>query len=154
MIISLRGATHADLDVLARLNNQLIEDEGHRNPMSIPELAGRMRGWLRDGWNADLFVRVAPSEADVIVGYALYQHRKDEFFPERRIVYLRQFLIEREYRRQGVGRTALQQLFATRFPSPCTVVVEVLTANAHGLSFWQAVGFHPYEMTLHALVGP
>jgi predicted acetyltransferase len=101
-----------------------------------------------------LFVRKRTPEAGAIIGYALYQHRKDEFFPELRIVYLRQFLIERESRSQGLGRTALQQLFASRFLSPCTVVVDVLTANAHGLSFWQAVGFQPYQMTLHAFVGP
>jgi len=153
MMLSLRTVTDSDIEMLAKMNRQLIEDEGHRNPMTIPELEVRMRGWLQSGWNADLFVRADPRAGDTVIGYALYQHRKDEFFPERRIVYLRQFLIEREHRSQGLGRTALQQLFATRFLSPCTVVVDVLTANVRGLSFWQTVGFQPYQMTLHASVG-
>jgi GNAT superfamily N-acetyltransferase len=66
-------------------------------------------------WNADLFVHADSHAGDTIVGYALYQHRRDEFFPERRIVYLRQFLIEREYRRRGLGGSALRELFTTRF---------------------------------------
>lgn len=106
-----------------------------------------------EGWNADLFVRSDPPIVDTVVGYALYQHRSDEFFPERRIIYLRQFLIEREHRRQGLGRSALRQLFATRFPSPCTVVVDVLMANARGVEFWKAVDFQPYQLTLRARAG-
>jgi GNAT superfamily N-acetyltransferase len=117
-MLSLRAATDDDIERLAHMNKQLIEDEGHRNPMTISELVVRLRGWLQSGWNADLFVRAIPSEADAIIGYALYQYRRDEFFPERRIVYLRQSLIEREHRSHGLGRTALRQLFATRFPSP------------------------------------
>lgn len=153
-MLSLRPATDGDIDVLAKMNKQLIEDEGHRNPMTIPELALRMRGWLQSGWNADLFVRPDVQVADTVVGYALYQHRKDEFFPERKVIYLRQFLIERKYRSQGWGRSALRQLFASRFPSPCTVVVDVLSANACGVAFWRTVGFQPYQMTLHATESP
>ncbi|HEV2438543.1 MAG TPA: GNAT family N-acetyltransferase [bacterium] len=153
MTLSLRSATEADVEMLAKMNKQLIEDEGHRNPMTISELAARMRGWLQSGWNADLFERVDPQVGPTMVGYALYQHRNDEFFPERPIVYLRQFLITREHRQQGLGRRALRELLAVRFPLPCTVVVDVLTANTRGVEFWQAVGFAPYQMTLHARVG-
>ncbi len=135
------------------MNKQLIEDEGHRNPMSIPELAQRMRGWLQSGWKTDIFVQANALADDTIIGYALYQHRKDEFFPDQPVVYLRQFLIERKYRNQGLGRLALQELFKARFPSRCTVVVDVLTANERGLSFWRQVGFQPYQMTLKAYVG-
>lgn len=149
MILSMRAATEDDIPLLAKINKQLIEDEGHRNPMSIPELAQRMRGWLHGGWNADIFVQAN----ETVVGYALYQHRKDEFFPDNAVVYLRQFLIEREYRGQGLGHFALGELFKARFPSRCTVVVEVLMANERGLNFWRQVGFQPYAMTLKAYVG-
>lgn len=50
MTLSLRSATEADVEMLAKMNKQLIEDEGHRNPMTISELAARIREWLqRDG---------------------------------------------------------------------------------------------------------
>jgi hypothetical protein len=37
-----RRATADDVDVLAPMNARLIQDEGHRNSMTVPELAGRM----------------------------------------------------------------------------------------------------------------
>lgn len=153
MTLSVRTATEGDIQVLAEMNRQLIEDEGHRNPMSIPELAQRMRGWLQGGWNADIFFQEKTRADETVIGYALYQHRKDDFFPDQPVVYLRQFLIVREYRGQGLGRLALQELFKARFPSRCTVVVDVLTANERGLSFWQQAGFQPYQMTLKVYVG-
>ena len=152
MSLSLRAATEADVAMLAEMNKQLIEDEGHRNPMTPAELAVRMHGWLQSGWNADLFVLNQRCADDSVIGYALYQHRADEWVPERRVVYLRQFLIDRACRRKGFGRIALRELFATRFPAPCTVVVDVLTANAHGVEFWRAMSFKPYQITLHATV--
>ena len=45
-MLGLRSATLADATVLANLNQQLIQDEGHRNPMIAGELVERMRGWL------------------------------------------------------------------------------------------------------------
>ncbi len=153
MTLSIRAATEESIEVLAEMNKQLIEDEGHRNPMSIPELVQRMRRWLDSGWNADIFVQTNARMKETIIGYALYQHRRDEFYPDQPVVYLRQFLVERKHRDQGWGRLALQELFRARFPSRCTVVVDVLTANARGLHFWQQAGFQPYQMTLKASIG-
>ena len=42
----LRFAREGDVAVLGELNHQLIRDEGHRNPMTVPELEERMRGWI------------------------------------------------------------------------------------------------------------
>jgi len=41
-----RIATQNDIPPLAKMNGQLIEDEGHRNPMSLDELEQRMAGRL------------------------------------------------------------------------------------------------------------
>lgn len=153
MTLSIRAATEEDIQILARMNKQLIEDEGHRNPMSVPELTQRMRGWLDSGWNADIFMQSDTQANESIIGYALYQHRKDEFFPDQSVVYLRQFLIERERRDQGFGRRALQELLRGRFPSRCTIIVDVLTTNERGMGFWRQMGFQPYSMTLKAYVG-
>jgi hypothetical protein len=40
-----RAANVGDSEILGELNHQLIEDEGHRNSMTIPELVERMR-WV------------------------------------------------------------------------------------------------------------
>jgi hypothetical protein len=36
--------------MLGELNHQFIEDEGHPNRMTIPELATRAEDWLADGY--------------------------------------------------------------------------------------------------------
>ena len=46
MSLVVRPANEADLLLLAQMNKRLIEDEGSRNPMSLDQLADRMRGWL------------------------------------------------------------------------------------------------------------
>ncbi len=52
MDLTLRRATEDDLDDLAVMNKQLIEDEGSRNPMNREQLADRMKGWLRATGNS------------------------------------------------------------------------------------------------------
>src|SRR5205823_12203336 len=41
-----RRATQNDCPLLAKLNHQLIRDEGHRNTMNVAELEARMRGFI------------------------------------------------------------------------------------------------------------
>lgn len=50
-----RKATVHDTSVLAKLNHQLIRDEGHRNPMTVPELEERVRAWLNTDYEAVIF---------------------------------------------------------------------------------------------------
>lgn len=159
MSVSIRNASDGDVPLLAQMNRRLIEDEGSRNPMPLRELERRMRGWLQSGWDADVFVesRAVPEKhagtEGIILGYAVYQHRTDEYNPHEPVIYLRQFFIDRPHRSKGLGTLALKTLFATRFPSRCTVVVDVLAANPRGLRFWERVGFHPHMTTLKAKVG-
>ena len=111
MPLLIRSAGEADLPLLAQMNKRLIEDEGSRNPMSIDQLAERMRGWLLSDWEVRLFATNVG-----VVGYAVYQARRDEYFPDQTIVYLRQFYIERELRGQGLGTAACRALVAEHFP--------------------------------------
>ena len=148
MSLLVRPATEADLPLLARMNKRLIEDEGSRNPMSIEQLTGRMRGWLSGDWEIRLFVdHAAP------LGYAVYQPRPDEYFPDRTVVYLRQFYIEREVRGRGWGKQALSTLVHEHFPPGSAVVIDVLASNPGGFAFWRRVGFDPYCTTMHLRSG-
>jgi hypothetical protein len=73
--------------MLARMNQQLIEDDEHRNPMNLTELETRMASMLGGDYTATLF------EWDrQIVGYRLWRDEPDW-------VYVRQFLVTREFRR-------------------------------------------------------
>ena len=134
-----RFATAGDLDLLAEWNHQLIRDEGHRNPMDVAQLRERMRGWLAGEYRAVMFTVDA-----VPVAYALHRESEDE-------VYLRQFFVDREHRRQGLGREAIRLLQTELWPADKRWTVEVLTANAPAVAFWRAVGYADYCLTLEML---
>jgi GNAT superfamily N-acetyltransferase len=140
----IRPANEADLPLLAQMNKRLIEDEGSRNPMSLDQLAERMQGWLLGDWQVKLFATDAG-----VVGYAVYQTHRDEYFPDQTFVYLRQFYVEREMRGQGLGTAAFRALAAEHFPPGSRVVIDVLASNPRGYDFWRHVGFEPYWTTMH-----
>jgi predicted acetyltransferase len=128
-------ASQSDASLLATMNWQLIRDEGHRNQMTLPELEARMAQWLTGEYQAVLF-----QESNQTVGYALFR-REPEY------VYLRQFFIVRESRRNGYGRDALSWLRRNEWRGQ-RVRVEVLLGNSGGIAFWRAVGFVDYSLTL------
>lgn len=137
-----RHATLDDGPLLAQLNKQLIEDEGHSNPMGLPELEARMRGWLAGEYEAVLFAE----KADV-VAYALYRRKGDG-------VYLRHLFVTRARRRQGIGRRAMELLLTRIWPSGTRVTVEALAHNTAALAFYRAIGFSDYAITLARRAGP
>jgi ribosomal protein S18 acetylase RimI-like enzyme len=131
-----RRATTADCPLLGELNHQLIRDEKHRNPMTVSELAQRMRGWLEGEYAAILF-----EEAGEVVAYALYREQPDE-------IYLRQLFVVRHRRRQGFGKQAMHLLRSEIWPKNKRLTVEVLVANTAAVAFWRSVGYRDYSLKL------
>jgi GNAT superfamily N-acetyltransferase len=129
-------ATIDDVPILARLNQQLIEDERHRNPMNLTELEIRMRSMLESDYRATLF-----EWESQVVAYGLW---RDE--PEW--VYLRQFFVTRDFRRRGIGARAIRVLSDEVWPADKRIRVNVLIGNRPALEFWWAVGFVDYLITL------
>jgi GNAT superfamily N-acetyltransferase len=115
-------------------------DEGHSNAMTLEQLEQRMRGWLSGEYRAVLF-----AQDGAVVAYALF--RDDD----SRGVYLRQFFVVRERRRQGIGRRALQLVEDETLPRGRRIVVDVLSGNSVGRSFWSTCGFNEYAVTLERL---
>ena len=58
----------AQVEELAELNRQLLEDERHPDPMAAAQLAERMASWLQDG-----YVGYVARRAGAAVGYCLYR---------------------------------------------------------------------------------
>ncbi|GGJ31234.1 GNAT family N-acetyltransferase [Deinococcus roseus] len=139
----LQKALPDDASELAKYNRDLIQDEGHRNPMSLRELTERMQSFFLDEWEAVFLVN-----EDQKVGYALYKFGTDAFDARIQTVYLRQFFIAHPFRRQGLGRQAFETLKKAVFQD-ARIHVEVLTSNERGVAFWKAVGFKPYSLHLH-----
>ncbi|MFT4688390.1 MAG: GNAT family N-acetyltransferase [Verrucomicrobiia bacterium] len=136
-----RTANRDDLDLLAQWNAELIEDEGHRNPMTHAQLHTRMADWIADEYTATVFT--SPTRD---IAYAL--QREDE---EK--VYLRHFFVDREHRRQGHGREAMRILTKDIWPQDKRLVVEVLADNAAAYTFWSAMGYHPHSISLERIPG-
>lgn len=134
--LAYRVATSADVPVLARMNQQLIEDEGHRNPVHLSELETSMRSMLDGNYTATLF-----EIGEHVVAYALWRDEPDW-------LYLRQFFVARDYRRRGIGAQAVRVLTDEVLPGEKRVRVNVLIGNQPGLEFWRAVGFADYLITL------
>ena len=111
--------------MLAGLNHRLVQDEGHRNRMTVPELEERMRGWLAGEYRAVIF----EDDGDV-VAYALFREQPDE-------VYLRQLFVVRDRRRQGLGRRAVEILRSRVWPRTKRLTVDVLVANEGAVAFWR-----------------
>jgi predicted acetyltransferase len=137
--MTFRAATSDDCPQLAELNHELIQDEGHRNQMTVPELEQRMRGWLSSDYRAVIF-----EHAGHVVAYALFREQSDE-------IYVRQFFVIRGHRRHGLGRRAFDLLRSEFWPKHKRLTVEVLTDNHRAISFWHAVGFKDYALRLEIL---
>jgi GNAT superfamily N-acetyltransferase len=131
-----RTCTIADAALLAGFNQRLIQDEGHRNRMSLDELEERMRSWLGGEYEAVLIED--DSEA---VGYALFARQPDH-------IYLRQFFVTAERRRKGIGRAAIEWLLANTWNGSPRIRLDVLTRNAQGIEFWKTLGFSEYCITM------
>src|SRR6266568_1396611 len=101
MNVRYRTASVADAGVMAPMNAQLIRDEGHRNAMTVPQLAERMTDWLKAEYQACLFELESKA-----IGYALYR-----FEPE--YVYLRQLFVQPEMRRPSARACASTSWSAT-----------------------------------------
>ena len=56
MELTLRRAILDDVELLATMNQRLIEDEKSRNPMSIEEIKDRMNDFIQKDWQADLIL--------------------------------------------------------------------------------------------------
>lgn len=134
--MTFRFASLGDCPQLAELNHQLIQDEGHRNRMTVPELQQRMRGWLSGEYRAAVF-----EEGGEVVAYALFREQPEE-------VHLRQLFVVRHRRRQRLGRAAVEILRSQVWPKNRRLTVEVLTSNKGGVAFWRAVGYTDYCLTL------
>ena len=134
--MTFRDATLDDCARLAELNHQLIHDEGHRNPMTPPELEQRMRAWLSGEYRAVIY-----EDAGEVVAYALFREQAQE-------IYLRQLFVVRHRRSQGIGHRAVDILRSQVWPKGKRLTVEVLVANQRAVSFWRSVGYRDYALSL------
>lgn len=133
----IRLAGPKDSRILAEMNEQLIVDQAHENVLRGEQLVDRMASWLNGEYEAALgSVDGRPAL------YALWRPEGDN------AIYLRQFFVARNFRRLGLGKTAIDLLRADHWPAHCRVSLEVLIHNEKGIAFWRSVGFRDYSITM------
>lgn len=144
MHLTWREASEPEIPLLAEWNHQLIRDEGHRNPMTVAQLAGRMRGWLRDDYHAVVFSSAHSPSTSTPCAYALYKQ-------EPHLIYLRHLFVARDERRKGIGRAAFFILRDQIWPTDVRLTVDVLCQNLGGVEFWRSVGYRDYCLTMEIM---
>ena len=132
--MQIRMCSAGDCARLAEMNKRLIDDEKSDNPMSVGELEDRMKGFLNNDHSAYFFL-----EDGQVIGYALVRNSADP-------VYLRQFFIDRDHRKQRCGTRAFQLL--VEHLGVKKLELEVLPWNEAGRSFRKSCGFKEISITM------
>lgn len=122
-----RRCNDSDLDRLAELNKQLIEDEKFDSSFDIHQLKDRMRNFIHSDYCAFMFYL-----RHRLLGYALVNIKQRPY-------YIRHFFICRDVRRLGYGKKAFYRLLGIL--NTDTVDLEVLSWNERGICFWNSLGF-------------
>lgn len=136
-----RRAEPTDAPLLAQLNRQLIQDEGHRNPMSLEQLEERMRRWLHADYAAHLFFLADSASDEDPFGYVLTRDAAE-------YLYIRHFYISPAFRRRGLGRLAFDWMLDNVWHDTARLRLDVLVGNESGIAFWRALGFRDYCLTM------
>ena len=137
-----RRAHERDVDVIARMNHALREDEGYPDDIPVSRLKERLHAWLADGYESWVLEAppvpaaaeeaTGPSAGRVPVGYAHVD-------PTREPIYLRQLYVSRGARRFGLGREAVNELL--EHYEAATADVDALVGNDAARRFWRELGF-------------
>lgn len=120
---------------LAILNKQLIDDEGHANPMNIEQLGDRMSKWLESDYSCH-----AIEENGEIICYGLWRDDGDFY-------YLRHLFTQRLFRRKGYAKELIAYLEG-KVLTDKPIRLEVLSGNEAALKFYKCLGYESYSYTL------
>jgi GNAT superfamily N-acetyltransferase len=146
--VTIQAAQPSQFELLARMNKALIEDEGHRNPMSVDELRKRFERFVStEGYSLDVILW-----RDEVVGFATYRQEPDNAEACGYHIHLRQFYISRGVRGRGIGSLAFESLMSARFKRGERIFLNVLETNPRGKEFWKKMGFRPYDTTMEQVV--
>ena len=117
-----------DVKRLAELNQCLISDEQHPNPMNIAELTERMNEWL-----ATDYICYTVGENGHIIAYCLYRDDGGYY-------YMRQLYVDRAHRRKGIATRLLDWLYENVWTDK-KVRLDVLAHNKDAIAFYRRYGF-------------
>ena len=118
----------SDAERLAELNQHLIEDEQHPNPMDLTQLTERMKAWLATDYSCYM-----GKQDEHIVAYCLYRDDGGYY-------YMRQLYVDRSHRRKGIATQLLDWLYENVWTDK-KVRLDVLAHNEDAVAFYKRYGF-------------
>lgn len=151
-MVRLERAGPGDADALAKMNKEMVEDEGYEGQLPLSKLRERMRGWLASGeYEAVFFLGEDGSK----IGYALYQKQIDALYFTKSQVFSRHFFVARAHRKKGIGTQAFRALRRRFWAGASRVDLHVLIKNERAVGFWHSLGFREYQFGMELEVpGP
>lgn len=129
-----------DLGKLAQLNRYLREDGGFE-PMELRVFEDRLRRWMEAGYTAVIF-----EKNDESVAYALFRPTDLDMEGLEPGIFIRQFFVMRNKRREGIGRQAFETLRDQLWPKGCGILLETEYENHRAQAFWKSLGFSEYAI--------
>lgn len=139
--IQIRRASHNDAHQLAQWSYALAQEEGIRTTLTARQHEAQLGEWIA---SAQCVVHVI-ERGHAAVGFVIWgSHGPRE-------VFVREFFVARDARRQGIGRAAVSLMRSNVWPREARVSLRVLIGSAAYLSFWRACGFSDFSITLEQL---
>lgn len=119
---------------LALLNAELIQDEGHSNALTLPELEQRMTGWL----DSEEYKCHAVLHRNLPVAYCLWREEPSH-------LHVRQLFTLRQYRGRGLATKLINYLQVKQSVAHKPLRLEVLSTNRSAIRFYKKLGFELYS---------
>ncbi len=148
MAVQIRRATTRDIKAILPVWGELASYHAALDPAFTPasDWPREYGAYLRTLMNRDDALAVVARDAEAVIGYAVGRiSTLPPFFEHRHRGYIHDVFTREGFRRRGIGRMLVEELF-TWFRRRGVTVVELTVAanNADALPFWQRLGFLTY----------
>jgi len=130
-----------EIKELSELNGLLHEDEG-AVPMDAKVREDRLRNWIDAEYTAVLF-----SNQNQTVGYTLFRQTDPDSEGLDPGVFIRQYFVVRDQRRNGLGRQMFNILTTNIWPRGCGILLDTKYENQRAQAFWRSLGFSEYHLS-------
>ncbi len=148
MVVQIRRATTRDIKAILPVWGELAAYHANLDPAftPAPTWPREYGAYLRTLMDRDDALAIVARDADAVIGYAVGRiSTLPPFFEHRYRGYIHDVCTRDGFRRRGIGRKLVEELFAW-FRRRGVTVVELTVAanNAEALPFWRRLGFETY----------
>ncbi len=148
MGVQIRRATARDIKAILPVWGELASYHAALDPAfsPAPNWPQEYGAYLRTLMSRDDALAVVARDADEVIGYAVGRiSTLPPFFEHRYRGYIHDVFTKEQFRRTGVGRRLVEELFAWfRLHGVSVIELTVAANNTDALPFWERLGFQTY----------